>query len=208
MIFIRAPTESFLFSYWQQFCEKYVRKIKRRAENRFYWTCESGPYHTKGVKNDTSDTILRNFDSPPIDLSTLRSEKGLNRTCCSQRIFRLCVNVNKTFAAHKCGKTNLTGNSASSTRIAKCFLTKMTAQTKISVLTGPKRKKKRTKSAAREKGFKISLIIRSKNNNNTVYKTKSYLNIFSRYLVKRKQKYWSDTCWWTWYLPFSQTKTS
>ena len=51
---------------------------------------------------------------------------------------------------------------------------KMTAQTKISVLTGPKRTKKRTKSAAREKGFKILLMVRSKKRN-ALYKTKSDL---------------------------------
>ena len=44
-----------------------------------------------------------------------------------------------------------------------------------------------TKAKEREKGLKILLIIRSKNNNSTVYKTKSYLNIFSRYLVKEKE---------------------
>ena len=59
-------------------------------------------------------------------------------------------------------QNNLTGNSASSTRMSKCFLTEMTAQTKISVLTGPKQMKKRTKSATREKGFKILFMIRSK----------------------------------------------
>ena len=80
----------------------------------------------------------------------------------NRQIFRLCENVNKTFTAHKCHKTNLTDNSASSSRMAKYFLTKMTAQTKISVLTGPKAMKKRTKSAAREKRFKILLMVKSK----------------------------------------------
>ena len=46
--------------------------------------------------------------------------------------------------------------------------------------------KKRTKSAAREKGFKILLMVRSKKKN-TVYKTKSDWNIFSRYLAKEKE---------------------
>ena len=76
----------------------------------------------------------------------------------NRQIFRPCENVNKTFTAHKCRKTNLTGNSAYLTRMSNCFLTKMTAQTKIPVLTEPKR----TKSAAREKGFNNLLMVRSK----------------------------------------------
>ena len=78
--------------------------------------------------------------------------------CINWQIFWPCQNVNKTFTAHKFRKTDLTGNSASSTRMAKWFLTKMMAQAKISVLTGPKRTMQRTKSAAREKGFNILLI--------------------------------------------------
>ena len=57
---------------------------------------------------------------------------------------------------------------------------------KISVLTGPKRTNKRTKSAAREEEFKIVLMVRRKKNN-TVYKTKSDLNIFSRCLAIEKE---------------------
>ena len=57
---------------------------------------------------------------------------------------------------------------------------------KISVLTGPKQTMKQTKWAAREKGFKILLMVRSKKTN-IVYKTKSDWNIFSRYLAKEKE---------------------
>ena len=120
----------------------------------------------------------------------------------NRQIFRPCKNVNKTFTAHKCRKTNLTGNSASLTRMAKCFLTKMTAQTKISVLTGPKRTKKRTKSAAREKGFKILLMVRSKKQTVSIIRDQVRLeHIFTISCQRnRKQKYWSDTCWWTWHV--------
>ena len=84
----------------------------------------------------------------------------------NRQIFRPCKNLNKTFTAHKCHKTNLPGNSASSSLMAKCFLTKMTAQTKISVLTGPKR----TKKQAKRKDSRLYLWSEVKN---TVYKTKS-----------------------------------
>ena len=48
----------------------------------------------------------------------------------------------------------------------------MMAQTIISVLTGPKGTKKRTRSAAREKGFKNGLMVVKKKKRKTVYKTK------------------------------------
>ena len=64
----------------------------------------------------------------------------------------------------------------------------MAAQTKICVRTGPKRMMKRTKSAAREKGFKILLMVRSKKTTTTVsYQSNADLNIFSRYLAKQKE---------------------
>ena len=106
----------------------------------------------------------------------------------NRQILRPCENVNKTFTAHKCRKTNPTGNSASSERMAKYFLTKITAQTKISVLTGPKGMKKRTKSAAREKRFKILLMVKSKKKRTKTvsYETKpkkNKLEILKRYLL-------------------------
>ena len=62
--------------------------------------------------------------------------------------------------------------------MAKCFLTKMTAQTKISVLSTPK--------LARDKRFKILLMVRSKKHK-TTRPLKSGLNWFSRYLAKEKE---------------------
>ena len=120
----------------------------------------------------------------------------------NRHIFGPCENVNKTFTGHKCRKTNLTGNFVSSTRMAKCFLTKMTAQTEISVLTGPKRTMKRTKSAAREKGFKILLMVRSKKQNkkNSIQDQVRLEHIFTIIILSKKnwkQKHSSDTCWWT-----------
>ena len=79
-----------------------------------------------------------------------------------------CENVNKTLITQKCRETNLTGNSVSSTRMAKCFLTKMTSQTKISDLTGPiKWTKKRTKWAVRENRFNILLMVSKIESNNS-----------------------------------------
>ena len=79
----------------------------------------------------------------------------------------------------------------------------MKAQRKISVLTGPKWTKKRTKSAAREKGFKILLMVRSKKKKTQDTRPTQTWRYFHNILPKKKkkQKYWSDTCWWSWHVP-------